>query len=149
MVRVAESVLIRQPAAAVFAVLADPSAAARWQGGVDAVRVVGEGPPGLGSRMSGTREYAGVRLGFTTEVTGWDPPHRLAFRSVGAPVQAEGGYVLEAEAGGTRVTATLDLRVGLLSLLRLDDRVTERVAAELRRDLAALAALLDGQAVSA
>lgn len=144
MVRVAESVLVARPAAEVFAVLADPGAAPRWQRGVEGVRLLTDGPPGPGSRMAGTREYAGVKLGFTSEVTGWDPPRRFAFRSVGAPVRVEGGYALEDDPGGTRVTATLDLRVGGLSLLRLTERVTERVAAELRRDLAALKALVEG-----
>lgn len=149
MVRVAESVLVRQLADEVFSVLADPAAAVRWQHGVDGVRMVTEGPPGLGSRMAGTREYAGLRLGFTTEITGWDPPRRITFRAVGAPVQVDGGYVLDEEADGTRVTATLDLQVGLLSVLRLTDRVAERVAAELRRDLAALKTLVEGEAASA
>lgn len=148
MVRVAESVLVSRPAAEVFAVLADPGAAVRWQHGVEGVRMVTDGPPGLGSRMTGTREYAGLRLGFTSEITGWDPPRRLAFRSVGAPVQIEGAQSLDAVPDGTRVTATLELRVGRLSLLRLTDLVTERVAAELRRDLAALKALLEGTATT-
>jgi len=149
MVRVAESVMVSRPPAEVFAVLADPAAAARWQQGVDGVRMVTGGPPGPGSRMSGTREYAGLRLGFTTEITEWDPPRRLAFRSVGAPVRVDGSQALEAVPGGTRVTATLDLRVGGLGLLRLTDRVADRVAAELRRDLAALKALLEGGAATA
>lgn len=146
MVRVAESVLVARPAAEVFAVLADPGAAARWQHGVEGVRLLTDGPAGPGSRMAGTREYAGLRLGFTSEITGWEPPRRLAFRSVGAPVQVEGGYGLDDTEGGTRVTATLDLRVGGLSLLRLTERITDRVAAELRRDLDALKALVEGGA---
>ncbi len=144
MVRVAESVVVARPAAEVFAVLADPEAAALWQHGVNGVRAVTDGPPGLGSRLSGTRAYAGLRVAYTTEITVWDPPRRLAFRAMGAPVRVSGELALEGAEGGTRVTATLDLRVGGLSLLGLTDRVADRVAAELRRGLAALKVLLEG-----
>lgn len=141
--------MVSRPVAEVFALLADPSAAARWQHGVDGVRALTDGPPGLGSRLSGTRAYAGLRVAYTTEITVWDPPRRLAFRALGAPVRVSGEMALETVPDGTRVTATLDLRVGGLGLLGLTDRVGERVAAELRRDLASLKELLEGGTATA
>lgn len=141
--------MVSRPVAEVFALLADPAAAGRWQHGVNGVRALTDGPPGLGSRLSGTRAYAGLRVAYTTEITAWDPPRRLAFRALGAPVRVSGEMALETVPDGTRVTATLDLRVGGLGLLGLTDRVGERVAAELRRDLASLKELLEGGTATA
>ncbi len=141
--RVEEAVVVAREPAEVFAVLTDPGMVERWQQGVTGTRV--EGPAGVGSRMSGTREFAGMRVAWTTEVTAWDPPRRLAFRSVGTPVRLTGDQVLTAVPGGTRVTASMEFAVPAFGLLRLSDRVGERVAAELRRDLAALKALVEAR----
>jgi uncharacterized membrane protein len=144
MPRVEERIVVGRPVAAVFAVATDPAAMPRWQHGVVEARRDGDGPPGVGSRMTGSREYAGVRMGWTTEITAWDPPRRMAFRSVGGPLRAAGEQTFAPAPGGTAVTLALDLAVPRIGLLRLGDRVVERVAEELRRDLAALKQLCEG-----
>jgi uncharacterized membrane protein len=144
-VRVVEAVVIAGDIEEVFAITAEPGTMARWQRGVSGVRRLEGGPVGLGSRLAGVRGYAGMRVGWTSVITAWEPPWRLAFRSAGGPVRLRGEQRFAPVAGGTQVTATLEADVGVLGLLGLDDKVRERVATELRGDLAALKRLIEGQ----
>lgn len=143
MARVEERVVIAASPAEVFAVATDAEAMAAWQRGVGEARRVGDGATGVGSRLRGTREYAGVRIGWTSEVTAWEPPRRMAFRSVGGPLRLHGEQTFAPSPGGTLLTYAIDVAVPRIGVVRLGDRVVARIAEEVRRDLAALKALVE------
>ena len=102
---------IARPPEEVFAVAADPSRFAEWQGDVVAVRVDGAGPPGVGARFATTRRVGGVERAMTQEVTDLRPPRRWAVRAVDGPIRPSATVTVEPLDGGTRsrVTFTLEL----------------------------------------
>jgi uncharacterized protein YndB with AHSA1/START domain len=142
--RVCETVVIAGDPARVFAATADPATMPRWQRGVSGVRRLEDGPVGVGSRLIGIREYAGMRMRWASVLTAWDPPRLLAFRSAGGSLRVRGVQRFAPTPGGTRLEATLEVEVGMLGFLRLTDMVRERVAAELRGDLQELKRFIEG-----
>ncbi len=142
--RVCETVVIAGEPAKVFATTADPVTMPRWQRGVSDVRRLEAGPVGVGSRLTGVREYAGMRMRWTSVLTEWDPPRLLAFRSAGGPLRMRGVQRFEPAPGGVLLEATLEMEFGALVLLGLNDMVRTRVANELRGDLQALKRLIEG-----
>jgi uncharacterized protein YndB with AHSA1/START domain len=101
---------IARPPEEVFAVAADPSRFAEWQGDVVGVRVDDAGPPGPGSRFATTRRVGGVERTMTQEVTELRPPRRWAVRAVDGPIRPSATVTVEPLDGGarSRVTFTLD-----------------------------------------
>lgn len=126
----------------VFAVLTDPARFHEWQTGM-APAAADTGDVGVGSRLRGRRRLAGIAVPFTAEIVAWQPPRHLAFRSMHAPMQVRGDYLVAEEAGGSRITMCLRISGGWWSRLPPTDHVREAVTQQLERDLAAFAQLLD------
>ncbi len=138
------SEVVRADAAAVFALATDPARMAEWQAGVADVAVVDDAPQaGVGSRLSGSRAYGGMRLPFTFEVTAWQPPRRYAFASVEGPVRLRGEQRVEPRPEGCEVTLSLEVRLPGLGLLGAADPVRARVRSALAEDLTALRRLAE------
>jgi uncharacterized membrane protein len=96
------SVTVRRPIEEVFAFLADAENDPRWRSGVlDIARVGGDG---VGTRYrQGVKGPMGRRVAADFEVTEYEPPRAIGFRTTAGPVRPEGRYLLEPADGGTRV----------------------------------------------
>src|SRR5690349_1052478 len=100
------TVVIRRPAADVFAFVADGESGRLWRSGVLDVRHrSGQGRGAVYEQ--GVKGPFGRRVGADYEITEYEPDRRLAFKAIAGPVRPEGTYVLEPADGGTRVTFTL------------------------------------------
>lgn len=97
---------IARPPAEVFPWLVEPEHRLRWVDGLVASDDLG------GGRYRETLETVGRRADVTSEIVARDEPHRLEVRSEGAGVTATIAHRLEEDAVGTRLTSTLDLRLG-------------------------------------
>ena len=145
------NVHVAAPATATFAVLADPDRFHLWQHGMEPVEAR-RGPVRPGSRLRSRRRLAGMTVPFSAEVTEWDPPRRLSFRSAGTPLRLTGDYEIAAHGDTSVVTATLELRPGRgvgaalrgLGGRRFGERATEMMTAQLQQDLETLARLVHG-----
>jgi carbon monoxide dehydrogenase subunit G len=106
------SIEIRRPIADVFAFVADVDSAKRWRSGVlDIERVSGEGRGAV--HRQGVAGPGGRRIAADYEITEFDPPRHLAFRTIAGPVRPTGEYRLEPTAdGGTRLTFSLAADIG-------------------------------------
>lgn len=124
-----------------FAVLSDASRFHEWQGGMQPARV-DPGPIGPGSRLTARRTWAGMAVTFTSEVTRWEPPRRLSFRSVRTPLRVTGDYRVAPTAGGCRVEATLEIGVPRIGPIRLGSQAEPVIARQLQTDLETLADLV-------
>lgn len=102
LIRIAFDVDGDRPVDEVFAYLSDPDRLHEWQGTTD-VRVLTDGPVGVGTRIRETREILGRKLTQTVEVTDHDPPRRFSLRVVEGPVKVDGVQELEERGGGTRI----------------------------------------------
>jgi uncharacterized protein YndB with AHSA1/START domain len=126
----------------VFAFIADGTTAPRWRGGVTDVALVSGS--GVGAKYSqGVKGPGGRRVAADYEVTAYDPPRRLAFAATAGPVRPTGAYVLEAVPEGTRVTFSLDARLGGIKGLLIGGSVQKSMDAEVG-SLARLKAILEG-----
>jgi uncharacterized protein YndB with AHSA1/START domain len=101
---------IARPPEDVFAYATDLVRFSEWQKDVVRMELHGDGPLGVGSRFTTTRQLGGVEYKTTQEVTEFSPPSRFAAASVGGPLRAIGTITIEPLDGGarSRFTSTLD-----------------------------------------
>lgn len=126
----------------VFAALTDPTRFHEWQSGMTSSDTDNE-PTRVGSRMHGRRTIAGMTVPFTSEITRWEPPHLMAFKSVRTPLRVTGEYRVDSSAGGSLVTATMSIAHSRFSPLQLGGRAENMIAAQLTQDLDAFAQLCE------
>ncbi|HEX7172677.1 MAG TPA: SRPBCC family protein [Candidatus Limnocylindria bacterium] len=89
MQRVEGSARIPAPPDEVFAYLADLDNVADWQGGVTAAHRTSDGPMGVGSTASVTRQLMGQRLEAPLTVNEFEPPRRIGIGSEVSGVKAQ------------------------------------------------------------
>jgi len=110
------TITINQPAAAVFAVVADGPRAPLWRAGVLDVALVSGSGMGAVYRQ-GVRGPGGRRIAADYEITAFEPDRRIAFRAVAGPVRPEGEFELEPIGAATALT--FRLRANLFGWKRL------------------------------
>lgn len=136
-----ESIFINRPVEEVFAYATDYSTHPLW---ADAVRVdiLTPGPVGIGTRLNYVDKTMGREVGAESEITLWEPPHRLGYKIV-TKMAAEALQTFTAENGGTRFTWTYEVHpAGVMSLLKVSEpllaplaRRTLRTAQKRLKDL--------------
>ncbi len=137
------TVTIARPPAEVFAFVSDGTTATQWRAGVTDVAL--ESGSGLGARYrQGVKGPGGRRIAADYEITAWDPDRRLAFAATAGPVRPTGDYRLESVDGGTRLTFSLDAKVGGLKGLLMGGAVQSSMDAEMAA-LDRLKAVLEGR----
>ncbi len=136
MIEFETTVRIGRAPAQVFTVLADfETYLARWANGpVAAVRTAGDG--GAGTHYTITARAGLVPVRSPYEVTGYDPPRRLAGNGVAGPVRFQEEYRLVAD--GTATTLTQSIRATPRGPFRLAPGLLRRqlvrlIAADLDR----------------
>jgi uncharacterized protein YndB with AHSA1/START domain len=125
---------LEAPRAALFDIISDPRRRTEWQSSLRSVQVLGEGPPGRGTRWS---EYTRGGLRFDLEITEFERPLRWAERGAGRA--ADAALDVRFEEGPTRGSTRLviEVDVTLKGLLRLAGPMVRRLMPlALRADLA-------------
>ena len=142
---VEDCIVIARPLGEVFDLVADQINAPRWQNGLEQVRRVTDGPPGVGTKHVVVRKFLGRRLELINEYAHFEPNAEITFTGASGPSRFEVSYLTEETAKGIRLSC--HIRMEQKGLFALGDRV---VAASLRRDFAAnlrnLKALLETRA---
>ena len=124
------TITIRRSPPDVFAYVADGTTATQWRPGVLDIRLAAGS--GLGARYEqGVKGPGGRRVAADYEITVWDPPRSLAFAAVAGPVRPTGSYTLEAVPEGTKLTFSLDAKVGGLKGLLMGKAVQGSMDAEM------------------
>jgi uncharacterized membrane protein len=111
MAPVVDTVEIAKSPQEVFAYLDDLSRHGEWQGQIESVEVLTEGPTRVGTRAVDTRRVPGGRQKITYEITEHDPPRRAAFRGLNGPIRPRGSVTVEPLDDGTRSRLTLELHL--------------------------------------
>jgi uncharacterized membrane protein len=103
----------------VFAYLDQLDRHSDWQAGLISSRLETQGPIGVGTRVTDTRQVPGGPQEMTYEVTEHDPPRRSSWRGINGPVRAVGTVLVEPIGDGarSRVTVQFDLEGHGLGLL--------------------------------
>ena len=136
MARSEASVEIARPAGDVFPWLLDTEKRLQWVSGLVSSAPLGDG------RFRETMEQAGRRVDVTSSVVALEEPLRLEVRSEGRGVSARLEHRLDPSGEGTRLTSSLELKLG--GLLRLAGGVAAvQAQRSLERSLARLKELLE------
>lgn len=108
---IVHSVEIARSPEDVFAYLDDLERHGEWQSQIVSSKRETDGPTGVGTRATDVRRVPGRMQSVTYEITGHDPPRKVAFRGVNGPVRPVGTVTVEPVGeGGSKVTIELDLQ---------------------------------------
>jgi uncharacterized protein YndB with AHSA1/START domain len=104
MISLESEIFIKRVPEDVFAFVFEPANAAQWQDGVMLAEFTSEGPLGVGSTFRNVSKMMGREIDIEFEVTDYDPPHRLCYKSISGPVQTKTCVTFESQNGGTLMT---------------------------------------------
>jgi len=109
MAAIRESFEIARSPEDVFAYLNALDRHGEWQEQIVSVKVDGEGPARVGTRVTETRRMGGRVMTMTYEVTEQSPPRSFAFRGLDGPVRVVGKGLVEPVDDGSRSRVTIEL----------------------------------------
>lgn len=145
MPEITEEVTIERPLEDVFAFISDPDNQTLINSNM--LRYTTDGPPEKGRRSSGTTKVAGREIEWTSEITEFDPPRRIEFRSIEAPMGFHLTYELDDVTSHTtrvRFHQEVDSLGGFFGKLS-DPLVTRLYAHDVKSNLAHLRELLEDE----
>jgi len=107
-----KSVYIQRSPQDVFEVITDPAKSAQWQSYSDSAEWTSSGQAGVGSTWKTVGKFLGRSIDTELQVTDWEPPRLVSFKSINGPYAMEVTNTLEAQNGGTLVTSTGQADIG-------------------------------------
>lgn len=135
--------VIHRPVDEVAAFAADPANAPRWYANISSVEWETPPPAAVGSRIAFVAHFLGRRVAYTYEIAELVPGSLLVMRTTQGPFPMETAYTWAAVAGGTRMTLrNTGNPTGFGSITA--PLIARAMRSANRKDLAALAALLEG-----
>ena len=119
------SITINRPIDEVFAYVADGENGPKWRS--DKIEIKHESGEGVGAVYRQTVPGpGGRRVKADYEVTAFQSPKRMDFKAIAGPVRPTGSYVLSSPGEGkTKVTFSLDAKVGLVKRLLMMGRMVQ------------------------
>lgn len=111
MVKVDTSVDINAPVQQVFQYVATnyPSTVQQWTPSVQQIQQTSPGPVAVGTTFDQVRLIRGNTVQAQSRVTEYAPDHRFAVQATSPEQQVKAVYTFDPVAGGTRMTASIDL----------------------------------------
>ncbi len=140
--RFEKSIFINRPRQEVFDFTVDPLNDARWQSDIVSSEATSEGPRGVGSTSRVVRKFLGREMDSTIEITAWDPPDQVNYKSVGGPMEFEFSAKYEEQEGGTLLTMTGQAEFGGFFKLA-SGMVVKQAEKSMGEDMAALKELME------
>jgi uncharacterized protein YndB with AHSA1/START domain len=137
---------IERPREEVARFAMDPSNDTRWILALDSARKLTEGEVGVGTRVERVASFLGKRMEYVNEIVEYDPPARLAMRSVKAPFPLSVEYEFD-DSGGSATLARIHTAGeggGFYSLA--SPALARMVKRGVARDLEQLKRLMEGSA---
>jgi len=106
--RVEKTVIIKKPAAEVFAYIQNNENSTKWQSGVVSMQME-EGPDNVvGSRYSEVRKFLGKEMKTTMEITAFTENVKWAAKVIKGPVPYEVTMTYAAVPEGTKITTVVE-----------------------------------------
>jgi uncharacterized protein YndB with AHSA1/START domain len=142
--RFSHTVEIPRPPEEVFPWLLEEDKVPRWTGSLQTYERLDDGALGPGSRVRQVLEVSGRRIDVELEITQYDPPRAAETRFSTNGIEVVNAYALEAAAGGSRLTQSVDAKPSGLSARLLVPVVQPRLEEKLTQDLERLRVELSG-----
>jgi len=136
------TIAIRQTPAKVFTYLNDVEKIQQWSP-VKNMRLLTDGPVGVGSRFTQTISVLGQNLESETEITAYDEPNFFALKSISGPMSFEQHFTLSPTEEGTKLDAIIEGEPGGLFKLA-QPLVAPALRKQLQDQLSKLKQLLEG-----
>lgn len=112
MAQIKNSITINRPIEQVFAFVADYRNNVKWQTGVIAAEFTSPAPVGVSTTFKYDAEIMGRKMETTGELTTYDPPRKIAWKSTSGPFPMFGSTTFESVDGWTLVTDTIEAEPG-------------------------------------
>jgi uncharacterized protein YndB with AHSA1/START domain len=127
MIEVETSVVVNQPIEKVFKFVTTPENDAQWMIGVESRDHTPGEPAGVGSTSQSEMRFLGVSVTVTWEVIGYEPPTKIAVKTIEGPIPVEAEYTFEAvDEDTTKVSVRGEADVG--GVFSLAEPLVERMA---------------------
>jgi uncharacterized protein YndB with AHSA1/START domain len=124
------TIVIDRPVADVFAFLADASNALQWRSGVlELTKKSGDGVGAVYRQV--VRGPGGRRIDADYEITEYQPPTHIAFKTIAGPVRPVGSYDIRSRDGKTELTFRLSAEISGLKKLLMSGAVQKTMDAEM------------------
>ena len=107
-----DSIFIQRAPQDVFDVISDPTKSVQWQSSLESGEWTSEAPFGAGSTWKVKMKFMGRTLEADLEVTEWEPPNRVSFKTLKGPVPMEAINVLQPQDNGTLLTFSGQIEFG-------------------------------------
>ena len=107
-----DSIFIQRAPQDVFDVISDPAKSAQWQSSLELGEWTSEAPFGVGSTWKVKMKFMGRELEADLEVTDWEPPSRISFKTLKGPVPMEATNKLQSQDNGTLLTINGQIEFG-------------------------------------
>ncbi len=142
MSKIERSIVIERPVSEVWDFVQDASKDAMWQTTLVESQVLTEGPRRVGTQVQEVRRFLGVQIPMTLELTEFEPEQKSSLKAVTGGIPLSGGYLLEPQDSGTKLTVTGQLEAH--RLFKLAEPVFSRTTTrELEASLGHLKDLLE------
>ena len=144
MISIEHSVTINRPIEEVFTFVTNIENGTQWQSGVLESRQTSQGPAGVGATGMEVRQFMGLRVESSFEVTEYEPSRKMGFKTTSGPIPLEGNYTFEPTEGGTKVTFAVQLEPS--GVFKLAEALVARTARkQVETDCSNLKYLLEAQ----
>ena len=142
MPKMESSIVINAPIEKVWAYLNDVNNASKYSSNILEAKLTSPGPTRVGTTYAYTIQAIGQKMETTGEITAYDPPRKSAWKAIKSPFPMNGSTVLEAVAGGTRVTQTINAEPGGFFKLA-EPLLVKQQQSQMEADLAKLKQILE------
>ena len=136
------SIIISRPLEEVFAFVADQRNAPQWQDGLVEVRLLTEGPVGVGTKHAVVRLFMDQRLEISNEYIAYTFNQKIAFKSTSGPIPFNAAYLVRPVAEGTHLTSVIQMQPEGLPA-EIEAEMNNGLSREIEADLAVLKKLLE------
>lgn len=106
------AVFIQRSPQEVFDVITDPAKAAKWQSSAESGEWTSDGPYGVGSTWKSKIKFMGRDIESDLEITEWESPSLVSFKTLDGPVPMQAANTLEAQDNGTLLTIKVKVEFG-------------------------------------
>ncbi len=139
---------VERPVEDVWAFMTDLGAMPEWFASTQAVEVLTDGGLKKGARVRSVDRFLGRSMEFVSEVSEYDPPHRLGLEVMEGSFDGHQQFELQPEGDSTRVTMRAEGEAGFGGVFGklLDPVVSAAFRREAQSDLGRLKDLLEIQA---
>ena len=112
-------IIIKRPVEEVFAYVSDAEKGPQWQKALVETRRITDGPLGIGTQYAGVRQFMGRKVESVMQYTTYELNKKVVFTSDSGSMPFVQTFLFEPAAGGTRLTARLELQTsGLMGLAK-------------------------------